>query len=152
MSVVIKECSLEVLLKEPNFSDLLERYADELALEGLPRPKAKIEIYRRLEELGKIHFFAAYIGDLLVGIINVLMSENPHYGISIAMIESYFVFKEFRKSGAGLLLRKQAEDDAKKSGSPALIISAQISSNLDYSLEDSKGYKEMTRTHYKVLA
>jgi hypothetical protein len=152
MSVVIRQCTVTDLLAEPNFSELLNKYADELALEGLPRPKAKIEMYKGLEALGKMHFFAAYLGNLLIGIVNVLMSESPHYGISIAVTESYFVFQEYRKTGAGMLLRREAETDAKKSGSPGIFISAPTSGSLALSLEASKDYMDTGRTFFKRLA
>lgn len=149
MSVIVRKCTVAELMAEPNFSELLDRYADELTLDGLPRPCAKIEMYKQLEALGKIHFFAAYFDKLLIGIINVLMSENPHYGISIAVTESYFVLREHRKTGAGILLRREAELDAKRSGSPGIFISSPTGGSLALSLEANRDYKETGRTFFK---
>lgn len=152
MKVSVKQSTVDNLLAESNFSDLLDKYADELVLDGLPHPHAKIEMYKQLEALGKIHFFAAYLDNLLIGIINVLMTEHPHYGVSIATTESYFVLIEYRKTGAGNLLRREAEIDAKKSGSPGLFISAPSGSNLALALEASKDYRETGRTFFKRFA
>ena len=151
MSVVVKKCTVKKLVSEPNFQELLNRYAEELALDGLPHPKAKIEMYKQLEDLGKIHFLAAYLNNLLIGIINVLITEHPHYGIEIATTESYFVFKEHRRTGAGALLRREAESEARNFGSPCIFISAPSGGNLALSLEASKDYRETSRTFFKRL-
>ena len=147
MNVTIKKCTVAELEDSDNFDALLREYESDLAIDGLPKPCAKIDMYRQLEALGKIHYFGAFINNLLVGIINVLMSENPHYGVCIAVTESYFVSKEHRKTGAGNLLRKEAELCAEKLGSPALFISAH--GNLILLLEGLKDYTESGRTFFK---
>lgn len=152
MSMVIKESSVDNLIADPSFADLLNNYANELAVKGLPHPKAKIEMYRQLEILGKIHPIAAYFDNILIGFVNVLMSENPHYGICIAVTESFFVLKKYRKTGAGIMLRREAELKAKSLSSPGIFISAPSGGNLAMFLEGSKDYKETGRTFFKEFA
>lgn len=149
MSVVIKKCTVPDLIAESNFQEILDSYADELALEGLPHPKAKIEMYKQLEALGKLHPIAAYFDGILIGFVNVLMAENPHYGLCIAVTESFFVLKEYRKSGAGTLLRREAEIDAENSGSPGIFISAPTGGRLALLLGASKDYIDTNRTFFK---
>lgn len=149
MSVIIKKCSVEDLLSEPNFQDILDKYAIERALEGLPHPHANIEMYKQLEILGKLYPIAAYSDHLLVGFANVLMSENQHYSLSIAATESYFVLEEYRKTGAGTLLRREAEAQAKLLKSPGLFMTASNGSNLLLALEASKDYEETGRIFLK---
>lgn len=153
MSVMIKQTSVDELMAESNFQELLDRYADEKKFDGLPHPKANMPMYRKIEALGKIHFFAAYLGNLLIGIINVLITENPHYdcGIEIAMIESWFVLKEYRNTGAGNFLKKIAKIDAKKSGVPGIIYSASVGSDLEKVLENSNECRVMTKTFFESL-
>lgn len=149
MSVTITQCTVDKILAEPNFSELLDGYADELALEGLPHPRAKIDMYKQLEVLGKLQVIAAYWQDKLIGFVNVLMSENPHYSVCIAVTESFFVAKEHRKTGAGILLRREAESCAARSGSPGIFISAPFGSNLALWLQATKEYTETGRTFFK---
>lgn len=152
MSVSIKKCTVEEFLEEQNSFDLLDAYADELAMEGLPHPKAKLDMYRQLESLGKLQIITAYMENFLIGFVNVITVMNPHYGIDISSTESFFVLKEFRKSGAGVLLRREAELCAKRLNSPGIFISAPFGSNLAASLEGSKDYKETGRTFFKGFA
>ena len=149
MTVIIKKCTVADLVAEPNFAELLDRYADELHLSGLPRPCAKIETYKKLEYLGMLHPIGAYLDGNLIGFINVLIAENPHYGLGLASTESFFVLKEYRKTGAGNLLRREAEKYAEKLGSPAIFITGH--GNLSMALEGSKDYSECGRVFYKRL-
>lgn len=122
--LVIKKCSVFELETNSNFSALMAEYADELAIDGLPHPSAKMEMYRNLYTTGTLYPFGAFFEDKLIGLINVLMVMNQHYGTEIAVSESYFVAKEYRKTGAGNKLRIEAENCAKKLNSPGFFISA----------------------------
>lgn len=149
MGVITKNCSVANLLVEPNFYEMLEKYAVERALEGLPHPRANIAMYKQLESLGKLYPIAAYFNEFLVGFANVLMAENQHCSTCIAVTESYFVLEEYRKTGAGTLLRREAEMKAKTLGSPGLFITAAMGSNLLLALEGSKDYDETGRIFLK---
>ena len=142
--VIVRKCTVADLIAEPNFQELLDRYADELAIDGLPRPCADIDMYKALEKLGKMQTFAAYLDKLLIGIINVLMVKHPHYSIDIASTESFFVFKDYRRTGAGDALRHEAELYAQKLNSPALFVGAH--GNIILALEGNKNYTESGRT------
>jgi len=151
VTVSVKLSKVDDLVADKDFTALLEKYADELVLEGLPRPSAQIETYRKLELAGILQPIAAYDDDKVIGFVNVLISENPHYGICIALTESFFVLKEYRKTGAGTFLRREAEMYAQRKGSPAIFISAPCGGTLAKCLESSKGYKESNRTFFKRL-
>ena len=151
MTVTIKKCTVEELLAEPNFTELLNNYADELAVEGLPHPKAKLETYVQLEKIGLLHPIAAFWNGTLVGFINVLMGNNQHYGVDIAVSESFFVAKDSRKTGAGTKLREAAERLAKSLKSPGFYISTPHDGPL-VEILPRVGYKETSRHFFKGFA
>jgi len=149
MSVVVNKISVAEFEAATNRNALLDAYADELAMDGLPHPKAKMEMYWQLEALTKLHIFGAYLDETLIGIVNVLMAENPHYGVDIAVTESIFVFKEHRKTGAGIKLLRAAEECAQSLGSPGIFVSAKVGSSLAAILEYNDAYVESNRTFFR---
>lgn len=149
--MIIKQCSVDDMVAEANFSAILEEYANELAIEGLPHPSAKIEMYRQLESIGKLHPIVAHTDGKIIGFINVLVVMNPHYGVDIAVSESFFVAGEYRKTGAGMKLRSAAEILARKLGSPGFFISAPSNGPLAQVLP-CVGYKETSRTFFREFA
>jgi GNAT superfamily N-acetyltransferase len=151
MPAEIRKCPLSEIENAENFPTLLKEYAEESAIDGLPSPAARIEMYRTLEKTGTFHIFGSFVDGVLVGLITVLYSILPHYGISVAVSESFFVMKAHRKSGAGLKLRREAEGFAKGIGSPALLISAPFNGDLAEVLSHSSEYKEISRVFFRKL-
>ncbi len=147
-SAVIKKCTIAELEAAPNIQEILDEYAAESSVKGLPAPKAKVEIYKEMEGNGALHVLAAYVGDLLVGYFCVLAPVLPHYGILIAVGESYFVSKAYRNTGAGLKLLREAELLSNLIGSPGLFISAVIGSDLA-ELLPNVGYRETNRVFFR---
>lgn len=124
MMAVVRKCSLAEASGNANFPALAAEYAAECALAGLPPPDEKIACYGAIESTGIFHAFGAFVGETLVGFLALLLPVIPHYGIAIGVTESFFVGKEYRKTGAGLRLLRAAEDFARDAGSPALMVSA----------------------------
>lgn len=145
--LVVRKCSISELEADPNILPLLDEYAEELTVSGLPHPSAKMETYKHLEKMGSLQPLAAYLGDKLIGIINVLMVPNPHYGMVIGVSESFFVAKAYRKTGAGLKLLRAAE---KIAGAPGFLVSAPSSGPLAEVLPKS-GYLEISRTFFRRI-
>lgn len=126
----IKMYTITQLEAEPNIQDILSEYATESSIKGLPTPSAKVELYKQMEGAGALHSFAAFVQELLIGYITVLSPVLPHYGRVVAVAESFFVAKAYRKTGAGLSLLRAAEAYAEEIGSPGLLVSAPINGNL----------------------
>ena len=97
---MIRKIQISDLEKAPNIQALLNEYASESSISGLPHPKAKVEPYKMLESAGALDVYGAYVHEELVGFITVLVSILPHYGEKVAVTESFFVAKKHRKSGA----------------------------------------------------
>lgn len=144
MSVVVKKCTFAEVEGNANFPALMREYAAECAIGGLPPAGEKFAAYPLIEATGIFHIFGAFFDDMLVGVIAVLLPVLPHYGVTIAISESFFVAQEFRKSGAGLKLLRAAEQKAQEAKSPGLLVSAPTGGRLA-SVLPGIGYRETNR-------
>jgi GNAT superfamily N-acetyltransferase len=144
----VRKSSFREIEADPNFPNLLDGYAAESAIAGLPPPKCKSEAYHRLEDLGLLHVLAARRDGLLIGFIFVVAAVLPHYSTLIAVSESFFVDKDHRKTGAGLRLLRQAEAKAREVGSPVLLVSAPFEGDL-FRVLPHVGYTEANRVFVK---
>lgn len=123
MSLDVRPCSVADVLGASTIGQIAEEYA-ESSIKGLPTPMAKMDMYQHLEASGALSVFGAFVDGALVGFISVLCTVMPHYSVSLAVCESFFVLKSFRKTGAGLRLLNLAEERARSIGAPGLLISA----------------------------
>ncbi len=109
--------------------------------------------YLRMERSGFASIVAATVDGELVGFITVIVTPNPHYsGGKLAVSESFFVGKAHRKSGAGQLLRKKAEEIAKRKGALGLFMSAPLGGKLARVLEKDRNYRETNRVFFRSFA
>lgn len=150
-SVVVGASTVDAVSNAPNLAELMEEYAAETKIDGLPEPKAKLDLYRRLESVGMLHVFSALIDGELVGFITVLAPEMLHYSAIVAVSESFFVAKAHRHTLAGLKLLKMAETIAKEKGSPVLQVIAPYGGKL-FELLPKVGYTECSRVFCKKLS
>ena len=128
----------------------MNEYEKELVVDGAPPFSPKIEMYDKLEEIGTYSVLQARWDGKLIGFIGILFTIFPHCGIMMATSESYFVDKEYRRTGAGTRLRLCAEMLAKDRGSPGIFISAPYDGDLAKVLPRS-GYRETSRVFFKDL-
>lgn len=138
-----------------NFADLLAEYANECAILGLPHPSGRIELYKLLEKSGSVTMqpFAAYEDALLIGFAVLLTPTNFHYGACLAVTESIFVGKAYRKTGAGIKLIRMVERKAEEATSPGVFISApaegdlvEILPRMGYELTNFVFFKSFNKT------
>ncbi len=148
MSLLIRPSSVSEIFGSPNITELLDEYAEESAIAGLPHPKAKIDLYEHLEAVDSIYVIGAFFEDVLIGFIFVLSPILPHYSAKISVSESFFVAKEYRKTGAGLRLLRAGEDHAKKVNSLGLLVSTPIGSVLAEVMPQI-GYTETNRVFFR---
>lgn len=151
VKVVVRKCTISEVESNENFPALAREYAAEAAIAGLPKPDEKAAAYRAIEQTGIFHSYGAFFGDLLVGFISVLLPVIPHYGVAIAVAESFFVGKKYRKTGAGLKLLHAVERHAREAKSPGLLVSAPWSGPLAEVLP-RVGYRETNRVFFKEMA
>lgn len=150
MSLTIRECTIVEMEKESNITELLEEYASESAIAGLPHPSAKVEMYKHLETIGVLHAIGAFLDNLFIGFITIVSPILPHYSARVAVSESFFVSKAYRKTGAGLKILREAENYAKTIGACGLLVSAPLGGNLAEVLPHV-GYSETNRVFFRSL-
>lgn len=150
-ALIIRKSTISELEAAQNFDALLSEYAAECAIDGLPTPAIRVEIYKKLESINLLQFYAAFLDDLLVGFITVLALNGPHYQTVLGTTESFFVGKQYRQSGAGLKLLAAGEQHAKEIGAPGLLVSAPTGGSLAAVLE-GKEYVETNRVFFKRFA
>lgn len=144
-----REATAVEIIQEPAFPSLMEEYAAESAVDGLPPPHIKIELYARMDGLGFYHGFKALKDGAMIGFICVIVSPLPHYAANPpAVCESFFVGNEHRKGGAGLKLLALAEDRALALGCPGLLVCTPIAGRL-FEVLPRRGYTETNRVFFK---
>lgn len=153
MAVTVRKISVAEAFASPEFPALCREYAEESALAGLPEPQEKLAAYQALEANGSDVFcaYGAFMGDMLIGFIVLLMPVLPHYGTVVAVAESLFVGSAYRKTGAGMLLIRQAEKRAREMRSPGMLFSAPSGGRLEILLPRI-GYRETNRVFLKGFA
>lgn len=151
MSITITRCPFAELEAAHNFQALMDEYAKDAALEGLPPPKANLELYRAMEAAGFTTTIVALVDNRVIGaaILNVVIL--PHYSVPIATIESLFVEKRSRNTGAGLFLLIEAESAAKGKGAKGLFVNAAIGSKLEAMMMAKKSYNPTHTAFLKVF-
>jgi GNAT superfamily N-acetyltransferase len=142
--------SIDALAAAPTIDALLLEYAEEGAIDGLPRPWPRWDLYRAIEARGHLHVIAAEVAGQLVGFITVLTAPLPRYTEPVAMSESFFVARAHRKSGAGLKLLRAAEAKARALGAQGLLVSAPSGGTLAEVLP-RVGYRETNRAFFRTL-
>ena len=145
----IGRSSVFEVMGAPEFPALIEAYARECRIEGMPEPNAKLESYLAYDATGFLHVFAAVQDDALVGFITVLAPPMPHYGAPVAVCESFFVHPGHRGL-VGLQLLATAEKQAMLCGSPGLMVSAPLGGKLE-ALLPKVGYHPTNVVFFKRL-
>jgi len=144
----VTPCRVADLEASPDFPALADEYADETHLDGMPPPNARWPQYHALEDAGLLSAFAAKEGEALLGFITVLAAPLPRYAEPVAMCESFFVARAYRRTGAGLRLLRAAERKAKEIGSRGLIVNAPYAGRL-FEVLPRLGYGEAARIFFK---
>ncbi len=93
-------------------------------LQACRRRLSRMDSYRELERLGLLRVLSAMHEGRQIGFLTLLAPVLPHYGVVVAVSESFFVARAHRGTGAGLKLLRLAEDLAREAGSPGLLVSA----------------------------
>jgi GNAT superfamily N-acetyltransferase len=152
VSVSIRQCSVAELEAAPNFAALLDEYAQESAIDGLPPPKAKIETYRALNKAGALTVIAAFYDfDYVAGFITVLVHDLLKYSEQGATCEAFFVAKDKRKTGAGFKLKAEARQFARDKGVAGLFYSAKPGSSLDLMLSMTHECEHTNNVYFEAL-
>ncbi len=148
--VSIQISDWETIRNDPYYHDIINGYADECAIEGMPRPKPDGRVYQQLINNGVMFPFTARIHPFLIGFIALLVTPNPHYGCLIGTVESFYVLPEHRSSGAGLQLLARARQHATTLGAKGLLVSAPADGTLSAVL-DGMNFMHTNEVFFKPL-
>ena len=143
---------VEEMYAGPEYPTLLAEFVEykdksvySLKTKYLLSPRAREE-FHRLEQLGFMTLFRAMHEGKLIGIISVVdlrIMDNT------AMIESLYVLKAYRKTGAANALVRAAKEFCKTQGMGGVIFTATPDTALDKAL--SRKNKLLSKTYYVEL-
>lgn len=134
---------------ECNIPEMLNEYANESAINGMPNPVPCVEMYQLLESSGALITFGAFVGGRMVGYLSMLCNILPHYSRIVAVTESFFVMGEYRTKGLGLKLLREAERAAKERGAVGFLISAPFGGKLSLVMHKSKVYRQTNEVFFR---
>jgi GNAT superfamily N-acetyltransferase len=150
--LTVARTTIDEMEVDPDLGALLAEYAAESANHEIGPASPQIHTYRTMEAAGLFHALAARCGGRLVGFLFLLVPNLPHFGRVVGVTESYFVAADHRKSGAGTMLRQEAERLAASLGAVGLMISAPTDGKLADVLDAHKAYRETSRVFFRRLA
>jgi GNAT superfamily N-acetyltransferase len=148
---VIKRVLIDELFQDKNFDELVKQYELESLVDGFPKADLQFNMYRAMESKGIFFTLVAHVDDDLVGFLTLFTSVLPHSGKMFGSVESFFVDKQHRKSGAGIELLRAAEELAESSGAVGLVLTAPKGGKLSRVMSRSK-YRQTHETFYKGFA
>jgi len=147
--MTIKKISITEIL---DAAKLIAEYAAECSIPAVGPINPQRDLYMKLENNGALKCFGAYEGDDLVGFCNVLVYVLPHYGKTIATVESLFVAEDHRCSDAGKELMFHVEQFAEGVGCTGILYSAPAGGKLERLLYAKYEYHRTNTVFYRGLA
>lgn len=129
---------------------LLPRHWEELALHKEKVPLApQYDIYERREELGELLFITLRETGVLVGYFVGFIAPGLHYKTCLTLtMDVFYVWPEQRGQGAGFLLFKAVEKEAKRRGVQRMFVGSKLHKDASW-LFERLGYEEVER-YYSV--
>lgn len=149
--VEIKQCSIIDLFVREDFHSLVKEYLAESSVKELGEYNVTVDMYIPLHNSGKFFVWGAFIEDELIGFVNVISLAMPHHGKLISTIESIFVAKQHRNTGAGVKFMRIVDEHAKNIGAVGVVYNAPIHGSLVEYLENSDKFVETSRVFFKRI-
>jgi GNAT superfamily N-acetyltransferase len=146
----VRRITFAELTASDQWDGLVSEYSDECQIAGLPRCKGDNSTYYLLENSGLMNFAAAFVGDTIVGFSILMVTQLPHYSRIIAVVDSIFVAKKHRNSGAGMMLIREMESLAKDNEAIGILVSAPKGGRLN-ALMPNIGYAHTNEVFFKSM-
>lgn len=128
--IEVEACGVDEIFAHPSFAALVAEAAAECANRELTAPSPDRALYRVLEASGSALCFRVGCGDELYGFALVLLAPSAHNGKRYATVESLFVGKQFRRTGAWTLLEASIADATRARGCETYFLSAHVGTRL----------------------
>jgi GNAT superfamily N-acetyltransferase len=129
--------------------DLIAEYSPECSIPAIGEINPQADAYAAMEKAGLLHSFMVLEDGEKIGFAMVVTPVMPHYGKRVASVESLFVTKERRGSGAGLELMRVIEKFVEKLGCVGILYSSPAGGQLERLLEASKGYQRTNAVFFR---
>lgn len=149
IALTIRHCTVSETLAQPGIEALFAEYSAEAALPEYGGAAPQFDTYREMEAQGLAHVLCAFLGEALVGFAVVCTFTELHHGAPVATTEALFVAAEHRRTGAGLLLLREAERYARGLGAVGLQVTAPVGSRLAHVLDRMPGYRATDRVFFR---
>jgi len=120
---------------------LLREYSAECSIPEIGIPDPQRDIYARMESSGLMHSFGVFDGIKLVGFATLLVFVLPHYGKTIANVESLFIARLNRSGGGGKRFMEYIESFAASRGCTGVLYNARAGSALERLMSSLSRYK-----------
>lgn len=150
MTLEIVKMIVSDLEARADFPEILKEYGEECSIRGMPPIVEKIAGYKAIEATNFFQLFCALHDGKLIGLVTVITPIIPHYGAVVAVAESLFVAKAYRKTGAGNRLLITAQKHARERQSTGILFSAPIGGPLEKILP-YYGFRATNKTFFKAF-
>lgn len=122
------------LYSDPNFKAMVTEYSLH-SNKLFPPAVFKESDYLLAEKAGTLAAWRVMSDGVLCGFMSMLSAYSMHFGVTIGVVESLFVMKKYRMSGAGKELVTTAKEFAKSRGLAPLVIQCPYGAKLAKLLE-----------------
>jgi GNAT superfamily N-acetyltransferase len=146
----LRRVKFDDLEADPAWNGLVEEYASECSICGMPPCNYRGDMYRTLEEAGVLQMIGAYLNGALVGFCFLIVTMSPHYGVPICTTESIFVARASRSTGIGIRLIREVERFAQERGAAAMLIAAPSGGSMER-LMPHIGYRHTNTVFFKAI-
>lgn len=124
----LKEVSVGTIFESPEFGQIVEDYRNESGNPDLGEAVPSREFYERMASAGALRCVVAYDGSRIVGIVLVVATIYPHFGKTVASVESLWLDRSHRAGGSGLKLIRKAQEVARDMGAAGIYYGARVGS------------------------
>lgn len=128
-NLAIKKSSFLAIETDPNFYVLEREAVAEAAI--IDGGKFDAVTYQKLDEAGILNSWGAYYNGKLIGFTFIICTVLPKTSVYMTTCDLIFVGKEYRRTGAGLKLIKEARIFGKNKGTKGILFTAKEGGTLD---------------------
>lgn len=136
--MLVEPTCVRELYADPDFEMMVTEYSLH-ANKKFPKPRYRQADYQKMEDAGVLNSWRVIVAEKLVGFITVMNSNPLHFGCAIGVVESLFVLKAHRFTGAGVKMFETVEQFSRSTGLNVLVVQCPFASKLKLLLE-KRGY------------
>lgn len=117
----IEPSCVSELYGDTGFKDMVAEYILH-SNPAMPPPVFKESDYLQREKFGVLDCWRVMVDGKLGGFMSIVTAYSLHFGPNILVVESLFVMKKYRMTGAGFKMVRLAKEHAKRRGAPVVVV------------------------------